>query len=235
MQEEQHFTMKEISPLERPYERLLHVGTDGLSDAELLAIVLRSGRSGETVLDMSRRILSTFAESTDSPLHQLLNLNETQLQEFAGIGEVKAILLRAVGEIARRYQVNMTVKRPFMKDPGQVADYFMARMQGLEKEEVHVLSLNNRCQLLHDSKLTIGSVNQTILEPRELFIEAMKHGAVSVILVHNHPSGNPDPSKADILTTKGTVECGQMLGISVLDHVIIGKNEYYSMKEHNDI
>lgn len=228
-------SMKDLPMEERPYERLARLGAKALSDAELLAILLRCGRKGESALDLARRILTECSDREESALHVLLNLPQGKLEQFDGIGFVKATQILTMGEIARRICEVPSRKAPQMCSPEEIGRVYIPRMRDLVREELHLLAMDTRLQLLSDRLLSVGSVNQALFSCRELFLEALNASAVQVILLHNHPSGDPAPSSADVEATREAVRCGIMLGIPVLDHIIIGFDTYYSMREHEDI
>lgn len=232
MEQQERFTMKDLPEEERPYERLESKGAASLSDAELLAIILKTGRNGETSLDMSRRLLRQATDQkTGSALPALLNLSLEELMRFPGIGKVKALQMKALGELAVRLASREAQACSRIADARDVALRYIPLMRDLAKEEIHGIWLDNRLKILGDSMLSLGSVNQALLSPREVFLEAFRYKAVYFILIHNHPSGDPMPSSADIAGTHRIMEAGRILEIGLMDHIIIGDGRFCSMKE----
>ena len=203
-----HTKMKELPHEERPYERCVKSGPEHLSDAQLLAVILRTGSTQESVLELAARIL-----------------------ELGGPGEgILGLLHLSLPEL-------MSVKRKAMKspvrfnEPAQVAEYYQEDLRHKEQEEFHMMLFNTKQNMIGDVALSKGTVNASLATPREIFIQALKFQAVSLILVHNHPSGDPEPSREDILLTRRAEEAGKVIGIPVLDHIIIGDGTYVSIKE----
>jgi DNA repair protein RadC len=206
----------------RPREKLSEKGADALSDAELLAILLRTGYTGRSALEISRRMLRR------NTLPRLLNLSLTQLADLKGVGSSRASILVACTEIARRLNrqdQSTTIKTPH--DVAQVAQFLIAKKQ----EHLLCLYVNARNQLLAQEVVSVGTVNSSLIHPREVFAPALQHRAAGVIVVHNHPSGETLPSEEDIITTEKLVEAGNLLDIPILDHVIVGKNGWSSLKQ----
>ncbi len=221
--------MRELSAPERPYERCRKAGPSALSDAELIAVILRTGTKGQDVLETARRVL---ALSPVSPgLSGLYHLSRKELLSVPGIGEVKAVQLSCIGELAKRMSRGDLKKEKTFLSPDVVALYYMEEMCHREKEELRVAFLDTKSRLLADAVLSVGTVNSSLVSPREIFLEALKFRAVGLILIHNHPSGDPEPSREDILVTRRTAEAGKLLGIAVEDHIIIGDHCYISLKE----
>ncbi|MET3290414.1 JAB domain-containing protein [Brevibacillus fluminis] len=211
---------------ERPRERLLRLGAQALSEAELLAILLRTGTEKENSYQLSIRLLSSF--------HDLRGLSQASYDELVrikGIGPVKAIELQAAFELGRRQMGNIVGKRPVIRLPRDVADLMMPQMSMLTQEHFVCLFLNTKNQVIGKQTVFVGSLDASIVHPREVFKEAIKRSSASVICLHNHPSGDPTPSREDIAVTKTLVGAGDLVGISVLDHVIIGDGKYISLKE----
>lgn len=221
--------IKQLPESERPYERCLEFGPDALSDTELVAIVLRSGTRTKNSLELARELLSMSEDK--GGLANLLHSTVSDLTAIPGIGTVKAVQLRCIGELARRLAKSSLKRGDILSSPSGVADYFMEDMRHLKQEEIFVAMFDTRNRLIHSSMISRGTVNSSLLTPREVFIEALKYGAVSIILLHNHPSGDPAPSKEDLLLTRRMREAGSILNIPVIDHVIIGDNKYCSFKE----
>lgn len=222
-------TMKQIPEQERPYEKCASMGPDRLSDAELLAVLLRTGTRGETSLALAQRILT---EIHPSGILGLLHLSLPELMEKKGIGRVKGIELLCVGELSRRIWRTMSMEEAVtFTSPTSIAAFCMEEMRHMEQEELHVMMLNTKHALIRDVLLFRGTVNMSVASPREIFIEALRYHAVSIILVHNHPSGDPAPSKEDKRLTERIRDAGSLVGINLLDHVIIGDQSYFSFKE----
>ena len=225
----ENITMKELPLSERPYEKCEQYGEASLSDAELLAVVIRTGGKGERATELAARVINSVPGKRIGGLFQM-PLN--QLSEIRGIGRVKAIQLKCLTEITKRMMAQGTSRGQFLcTEPEKVAAYFMPGMKFLEYEQVKLLVLNGRNALEHEIIISNGSFNSAAASPREIFYNALKYKAVSVIVLHNHPSGDPSPSREDILLTKRLADTGGMVGIPLLDHIIIGDNRYVSMKE----
>lgn len=224
-----NITMREMPVSEQPYEKCEKYGTEHLSDGELLAVIIRTGSQGERSIDLSRRILEKLPGKSISGLYQV---SFEELCDIKGIGRVKAIQLMCLTEIAKRLlRSQASVKELLCHEPKKVAAYFMPSMRFLETEQVRLLVLNGRNALTKEFVLSNGSFNSAMASPREIFYYALKHKAVSSILLHNHPSGEPSPSKEDLVLTRRIAETGKMIGIPLLDHIIIGNNRYVSLKE----
>ena len=230
--EKKHQTLKELPISERPYEKCEKSGVEALSDAELLAVVLRSGTKDLTVVDLSKQILSMnpFYEG----LLGICHTSREELQKIPGIGKVKAMQILCIAELSKRLAQAKVEDKISFHDPSSIADYYMERMRHEEQEQMICTMLNTKNQFLGD-KVSVGTVNQTVASPRELFLEALRCEAVSVLMIHNHPSGDPTPSRQDILTTKRMKEAGEFLGIPLCDHIIIGDRTYISFREEHMI
>jgi len=216
--------VRDLPAEEKPREKLVKHGPAALSTAELLTVVLNAGTKKEGVLAMSRRMLKEYGESAI-----VTEKDPKKLQEALGIPMVKACQLVACFELGRRFFKNAGGKRPFViRTANQVYDY-LKDMRELPKEHLRGLYLDSHYQLIHDEVISIGSLTSNIVHPREVFRPALEYAASAVILAHNHPSGVPKPSEADIAVTRQIVEAGKILGISVLDHVIITKTKYESI------
>lgn len=219
------FTIKELPKMDRPYEKLERLSADVLSDAELLAIIIRTGSKDETSVDLARRIL--YQEG----LEFLKKATMEQFTQIKGIGRVKALQLLSLRELTIRMSTfRVSENTNSISSPTDVANYLMERMRYLKKEIFKIVILDNKNKIIKEENVSVGSLDQTIVHPREVFQKAIKSIAKAVILVHNHPSGDPTPSKNDIETTKRLCECGKILGIKVLDHIIVGNGVIYSFK-----
>ncbi|MDO5415735.1 MAG: DNA repair protein RadC [Lachnospiraceae bacterium] len=222
--------MKDIPAQERPYERCLEMGAEHLTDAELLAVIIRTGSREETSLELAQKILAL--NYPNGGILGLLHLSLPEFMKIKGIGRVKAIQLLCIGELSRRIWRQAALSgRPTFKDPGQIASYCMEDMRHLEQEQIRGLFFDTKQHLVGDVVLSKGTVNASVITPREIFIEALRRSAVSLILVHNHPSGDPSPSSEDEQMTIRVQEAGMILGITLLDHVIIGDTTYTSLRE----
>lgn len=222
-------TMKGLPFSERPYEKCGRDGAESLSDAELLAILLQSGTRKETAVELAKRLLLLSPEKN---LSGLAKMTFSRLTAVRGIGRVKAAKLLAAFELMKRLAREGFGERPVLQSPSAIADYYMQSLRFLSKEEVHVLFFNTKCIFLGEKRLFVGTVNASLISPREIFIEALQREAVGIILVHNHPSGDPTASREDIHLTVQVAQAGNMLDIRLLDHIIIGDNRYFSFKEN---
>jgi DNA repair protein RadC len=224
-----NYKISDMSVTERPYEKCINYGPKVLTDTELLAVFLRSGSKKRNVLDVAGMVLNAH------PVHKgIVGLNFLSLKELSaieGVGKVKAVQLQCLAEFSRR--MSMASYKPFIElhNPSSIADYFMESSRYLTRERIYALLFDSNNKLIKDIILTEGTVNKALISPRELFIEALKVEAVSVILVHNHPSGNPSPSEEDYKITERIKAAGDVIGISLLDHIVLGNNCYVSMAE----
>jgi len=210
---------------ERPRERLLKHGTESLSNIELLGIILRTGSREENVISLCSRIFSEYS------IKQLSLANVTRLMEIHGIGKAKASQIAAVFELARRLETYMEEPKQKVRSPKDVYALMYPKMREQKKEKFVTLYLDTKNQILKEELISVGSLNASIVHPREVFKSALMESSASVIMVHNHPSGDPSPSREDILVTEKLVEGGKLLGIDVLDHIIIGEGRYVSLKD----
>lgn len=225
-----HTTMKELPYHEQPYERCLREGPECLTDAQLLSIIIRTGSREESSLELATRILAL--NYPREGILGLLHLSLPQLMSIKGIGRVKGIQLLCIGELSRRIWKKKAIRQSRrFEAPQEVADYYQEDMRHMEQEQFRMMMFNTRQIMVGDVLLTKGTVNAALAAPREVFIEALRYQAVSLILVHNHPSGDPEPSPEDIRLTKRIREAGELLGIYLLDHIIIGDGSYVSLKE----
>lgn len=221
--------IKDIPPEERPRERLQRYGARVLSDAELLAVLIRTGTRAESALVLAQRILK--GDGGKSGLAYVVDSSVEELSKIKGIGAAKAVQIKAAVELGRRISSNSRRQRVTITSPSDVKDLLMAEMRFLEKEHFKIILLNIKNHVISIEEISIGSLNSSIVHPREVFKPAIRRSSASVILVHNHPSGDPTPSREDIEVTARLVEAGKILGISVLDHIIIGNNSILSLKE----
>lgn len=221
--------MKELHAEERPYEKCERFGPENLTDIELLAVLLRTGTRGENSLELAKRILyPAFLPGGILNIHQW---SYEQLKGVRGIGKVKAIQILCLSELAKRLSKAGAGPELNFNAPETIARYYMEDLRHQKQEFMKLLLLNTRSRLIGESNISKGTVNATIISPRELFVEALQKNAVSIILLHNHPSGDPAPSREDILLTRRVYEAGRMIGVELLDHIVIGNNCYCSMRE----
>lgn len=219
--------IKDLPPAERPRERLARHGAPALSTPELIAILLRSGRRGETAVDVANRLMQRYGN-----LRAMFSADVNELRWVPGMGFAKAVQLKAAFELAKRLDYPIT-DRYEVSTPKDVASFLMPKMRGLDKEQVAMLCLDTRCGVIDNSEVvvSVGSLNLSVMEPRSIFRVALMKNADSVVLVHNHPSGDPEPSDGDVEVTKRVMDAGRMLGVEVRDHVIMGDGRFFSMKE----
>lgn len=225
-----YLTVKELPESERPYEKCERFGAGALSDAELLAVILRTGSKKERVTELAIRVLHHSKQQKG--LLGLYDMTLQELQQISGIGKVKAIQLLCVAELAKRMAVQTKEERISFQNPESIAQVYIPKMRHLKKEEVMLLLLDSRMRKIIDKITATGTVNAAMLDIREILVEAVRYEAVYMIVLHNHPSGNPEPSKEDISVTKRLQRAGELLGIPLRDHIIIGDNTYFSMQEH---
>lgn len=218
--------MRDVPKEERPRERLIKYGESHLSNQEILAILLGSGTKKESVMDLSNRVLMHF-----EGLKLLSEATIEELTAIKGIGNAKGIVILAALELGRRIQQYKPEESYFIRSPEDGADYVMEEMRNLNQEHLVVLFLNTKNQIMHRQTIFIGSLNASIVHPREIFREAVKRSAASIICAHNHPSGDASPSQEDIHVTRRLVEAGKIMGIELLDHLVIGNNSFTSLKE----
>jgi DNA repair protein RadC len=217
-----HTTIKEWPESERPREKLLLHGSSSLSEAELLAILIRTGSKGATAVDLAKKLLAD-----GRTLRELASLSVPDLERL-GIGRARATSIAAAFELMRRMPEGDMEKKPTFCSPEDVSARYVPKLRDLKHEEFWVLLLSTSNRLLRELRVTSGTLNSSLVHPRECFSDALKERAASVIFVHNHPSGNAEPSQEDHAITKQLVEAGRILGIPVHDHVVIGGNNFVS-------
>lgn len=222
--------MKELPSSERPYERCEQFGPGALSDAELLAVILRSGCKEMNSLQLARKVL--MKDENHKNLIGLCYLSREQLMELPGIGRVKAIQLLAIAELARRIAKSVPEKQILLGKPVYIAQYFQEELRFETQECVYAVYLDQKCRYLKKELITRGTVNASLISPREIFLQALKCNAVHFVLIHNHPSGNPCPSQEDVRITQQMKEAGNLLNIPLLDHIIVAAQTFYSFAEH---
>lgn len=221
--------MKELREEERPYEKCLKFGAESLSNTELLAVLLRNGVQGMNSMQLAQRILD--AGQQEEELLNIHHMTKKKLLSIKGIGEVKAIQIQCLSELAKRLAKATASEGLIFNLPSSIARYYMEDLRHQKQEQMKLLMLNTKSRLLGEADVSKGTVNSSVISPRELFIEALEKEAVFIILLHNHPSGDPTPSDNDILFTKRVKAAGDLIGIELLDHIIIGNNCYISMAE----
>jgi len=223
--------MKEtLQKQDLPYEKFIRFGAENLTEAELIAIILRTGTKDSSALQLANQVLGL----AKYPREGLLGLHDVTLEELMsikGIGMVKAIKLKCLTELSMRISRTCAKKGLCFTNARTVANYFMERLRHRRTECVILVCLDSKGQLLHEKKLSDGSVNMSLISPREIFLEALQWKAVNILLVHNHPSGDPTPSKSDRELTENVRYIGEKMDIPLLDHIIIGDNRYISFKE----
>ncbi len=214
---------------ERPREKLLKQGAASLSDAELLALIIRSGdpSTGQSAIDLGREIINAFGCN----LRELGSADITQIMAIKGVGLAKAAGIKAAFTLAARFQARKLERFDRFTSPRQVFDYFHHEFRDSRKEYFLILLLDGKNRIIRRVQVSEGSLNQSIVHPREVFNPAVKESAAAVILVHNHPTGDPAPSSEDIAVTRRLREAGEIMGIKVLDHIIVGDGEYLSFVE----
>jgi len=222
------YTIKDIPEQERPRERLAKYGAEVLSNAELLAIILRSGTRNDSAINIANKLLKN-----GSGIRYLYELSFDELKKVKGIGTAKASQIKAALEIGRRLRTFKDSSALYVKSPGDAADLVMEDMRYLKKECLKVIFLNIKNMVISVKDISIGSLNSSIVHPREIFVEAVKMSCASIIICHNHPSGDPTPSQEDISVTRRIYEAGKIIGIELIDHIIIGDGKYISLKERN--
>jgi len=218
--------IKDLPKIDRPREKLIAKGPQNLKDEELLAILLRTGRKGKNVLEVAKQILRKYSKK------RLLKLAYEDLIKIKGINSAKACTILAAGELIKRALNIGEVTLPVIHSTKDVIAQAVY-MRDKTREHFMAIYLNARNEMIFKKPMFIGTLNANLVHPREIFQEALKQNAASVILVHNHPSGDSEPSQDDLEITKRIIEAGKIMGIDVLDHVIITKNKIFSFKEKN--
>lgn len=212
-----------------PYEKFLREGAESLQDEELLAILLRTGAPGEDTVSIGRKILA-LPSGREKGLLGLTHLSVEELMTLRGVGQVKAVRVKCVAELSRRLARAKAASRLQLTSPEQVADYYMESLRHAEREQTVLILMDGKNRLIRELTLSVGTVNATLLTPREVFVEALKSQAVFIMLVHNHPSGDPSPSRQDLDVTRQIRKSGELIGIPLIDHIIIGDRTYTSLR-----
>jgi DNA repair protein RadC len=216
--------IKDIPESNQPRQRLIKNGIGVLSDAELLAIIFQKGTKNENAIDMSNRLISKYG------VDKLSSCSLKELQKIKGIGQAKSCQILALFEFNKRHNLAKTNGKSITRTK-DVFDYCSPKLSCLDKEYLMILHLDSKNRVIKDEIISIGTLNNTLIHPREIFKSAIKESSNSIILVHNHPSGDPTPSEEDEEMTKRMFDAGDLLDIKILDHVIIGKDEFYSFRE----
>ncbi len=222
-----NFKVKDWPNNERPRERLIKQGSEALSESELLAIILRTGSANQNVVDLSKSILKKY------DLRDLSVATYAEINKFNGVSKAKACQLMACFEIGKRLASVSNVKKTYIESSDDIASVLFPELRFIKKEKFIGVYLDSRNSLIKMETISVGNLNSSIIHPRELFKVAIQLSANSVIIAHNHPSGDPTPSKEDIYITKKIISAGRVIGIPVLDHIIVGEDEYISMAEQN--
>lgn len=223
--------MKQLPEEQRPYEKCFAQGAEALSDSELLSVILRSGTQGKNSLALAQEILKFMEVYSYSGLMGLMHVSVQDLMKIHGIGQVKAVQLKCIGELSKR--IARTAARPqlVMNNPASIAAYYMEELRHEEQELVICMMSDVKGHFLGDKVLTRGTATGSMVTPREIYMEALRRHAVSLILIHNHPSGDPTPSPDDMQITTRIYQAGELLGIHLLDHIVIGDQRYCSFRE----
>ncbi|MDR1292051.1 MAG: DNA repair protein RadC [Clostridiales Family XIII bacterium] len=221
--------IKELPCSERPRERLISLGAGALSNQELLALLIGSGVKGESAMALALKVLGC----TEEGIVWLQAASVEELSRIMGIGDATACRISAAAELGKRMSESRTAQHIRFDSPDDIASLFMEDLRYAKNELFKTLLLNVRGEMMGREIVSMGSINSSIVDAREVFRPAVKRGAASIVLVHNHPSGNPAPSPQDIEVTKGLVEAGDVLGIKVLDHLIIGDGCFTSFRRNN--
>ncbi|MEX2461495.1 MAG: DNA repair protein RadC [Paenibacillaceae bacterium] len=224
--ESHNLLLRDVPHDERPRERMQQFGAQALSNAELLAILLRTGTFAESAVRLAQKILIEAGS-----LRNLVDMSQDQLMTIKGIGPAKALQIQASIELGRRLARTSMSDTITIRSPQDVSTYLMEDLRYLQKEHFVCLFLNTKNHVIGQETLSMGSLNASIVHPREVFRAAIKRSSASIICVHNHPSGDPTPSPEDIQMTSRLVEAGQIIGIEVLDHIILGDQNFVSLKE----
>lgn len=223
------FTVKDLPIEERPRERLANLGAENLSIHELLAIILGRGSRGESVMTTSQNIIAKFKS-----LEGLQEASIEDLQEVRGLGFAKACQLKACLELAKRLNKPFQIdkKNPMLTSAGEVYEALRKKIGGLKKENFVVISLDTRSNIIAVDIVFVGTLNASLIHPREIFETAIRRHAATIVIAHNHPSGDPQPSDEDIKVTRLLLDAGKTMGIKVLDHLVVGKDKFYSFVDN---
>lgn len=223
--------IRDLPVEQRPYEKCLQKGASALTDSELLAVILKTGTRGSSSIDLATEILRITEQSSYPGLAGILHLSIRELMAINGIGPVKAVQLKCIGELSKRIATSVARTQLCLSQPQTIARYYMEQLRHEETEQILCMMMDTHMNLLADPVLSSGTVNAALVTPREVFIEALRYHAVFLILVHNHPSGSPAPSEEDIVITEKIYHAGELIGIHLADHIIIGDQRYISFHE----
>lgn len=219
-----------MSPSERPREKLAKLGATNLSDKELLAVLLHTGIKDRSVLNLAEDVLKKYE---GKGILSILHMPFTELSEIKGIGQAKAATILAAVELGRRLSIAANKRTEPVKTPRDVANYAMPYFRHLDKEHFAIVLLDTKYHITHLATISVGILDKSLVHPREVFKEALHFSAAAIILIHNHPSGDVTPSKDDLILTKKMMAAGEVMGIAVLDHIILGDNKFISLKREN--
>lgn len=226
---QKNMTVKELPDTERPYEKCLMYGADALTDAELISVIIRTGSRGERCVDLAHRILNAGPNG----LLNLLQLDIKQLTAIRGIGNVKAVQLKCIGELAKRIAGTERRQQVVLQSPESIASYYMERMRHETKEILMLAMFDSKSMLIGEKVITVGTSNAALISARDIYRTALQEQAVYIVILHNHPSGNPEPSREDIQVTRKIQKSGELLDILLMDHIIIGDHRYFSFREQD--
>ena len=222
-----NMTVKDMALEERPREKMLAQGENSLSNAELLAIILRTGTKQKNVIDLANYIINKDSQG----IRYLQDITIDELCEIDGVGLTKATMIKAAIELGRRV-ASFKPNKYKVKNPWDIYKYYMEELRYAPKEIFKIVLLNTKNEIITDIDISIGTLNSSLVHPREVFREAIRRSSNKIILIHNHPSGCPTPSAEDKVVTNRLVKCGDIIGIEVIDHIIIGDGLYFSFKEN---
>lgn len=231
----ENLVMKEMPLSERPYELLEAYGPEKLTDAQLLAVLLQSGTVGETSVEMASRLLNASDIPGRDPMVNLFAMSLSKLREQRGVGRVKSIQIKAMGELVRRLSHKEAGQKKHIGCPKDVADMYMEEMRYLHHEMAQVVFLSTKADIVGELFLGTGTLTQALVDPRMIFLKGFETGALQFILLHNHPSGDPKPSETDCHLTKRLAQMGDIMEMALADHIVIGDGTYFSFAEENKI
>ena len=226
---QKNMTIKELPDTERPYEKCLMHGAEALTDAELISVIIRTGSRGERCVDLAHRVLNAGPDG----LLNLLQLDVKQLTKIHGIGHVKAVQLKCVGELAKRIASTRRRQQVILESPESIASYYMERMRHETQEILMLAMFDSKSMLIGEKVISVGTSNAALISARDIYRTALQEQAVYIVILHNHPSGNPEPSSEDIQVTRKIKQSGEILDILLMDHIIIGDNRYFSFREQD--
>lgn len=220
--------IKNIPAGEQPYEKCRKFGPAALTDSELLAVFIRTGTRTENPIQVARRVLRRSGKDS---LIGLMRMNLKDFMSVNGIGEVKAVQLMCLAELSKRISRQQAAPEVQLNNPGSIAGYYMEQLRHEKQEQVWVCLFDTKCNLITDTMISSGTANASLVSPREIFAFALKNDAVYLVMVHNHPSGDPTPSEEDLAVTRRVADAGLIMDLKLIDHIIIGDRDYTSLKE----